>query len=68
MCFNGQQRPDGDSGHTGCVNGQHRQGCFNGQQRPDGDSGSHGWDVQISGYVSMASKGRMGIQGRHRGL
>ncbi len=44
------------------------QACFNGQQRPDGDSGPSwppSWPARWS--VSMASKGRMGIQGGCRG-
>ncbi len=88
--FNGQQRPDGDSGGDECVELADIALCFNGQQRPDGDSGTFetpswimptlafqwpakaGWgfrDPQPSGSsshreVSMASKGRMGIQAR----
>ncbi len=64
LCFNGQQRPDGDSGPS------YRDGVgtwvrsFNGQQRPDGDSGGRGGRGSHRGRVSMASKGRMGIQVR----
>ncbi len=37
--FNGQQRPDGDSGWVSTFCARRLVGCFNGQQRPDGDSG-----------------------------
>ncbi len=61
-CFNGQQRPDGDSGLQADAATNARLARFNGQQRPDGDSGGALRKARPRGIVSMASKGRMGIQ------